>query len=239
MTTYKELNRRNNELDKRLNATNKAIMTDMVVYLRGSRLSDFQVEVIRQDLLDMALSAQERQVPLSEVFGEDYQRFCDEVIASAWRQDWLWSALDWIRYISLGLAILALIDCLLSRHILDVWHLLASGARQNPLYPISLGFVFSTVVILVAAHAIVYLICRFSFQTARLLALSKVKRFALGAGIAAVACLYLWAVYTWSGVILVRIPLLTYLAAVTFLLLVYGGLSVIVERRSVPVTGLG
>ncbi|MCL6627510.1 MAG: hypothetical protein K6T68_13105 [Alicyclobacillus shizuokensis] len=91
MTTFKELNRKNNELHHRLNDENMEIMTNMVLYQR-SRLSDFQVELIRQDLLDMALSAQDRHVPLSEVFGEDYKKFCNEIIENVKRRDGLWTA---------------------------------------------------------------------------------------------------------------------------------------------------
>ncbi|GFN32927.1 hypothetical protein [Paenibacillus xylaniclasticus] len=50
-----QLCKTNNELQKRLTGSNAAIMTDMVVYLRVSSLSEQQIEQIRHDLLEWRL----------------------------------------------------------------------------------------------------------------------------------------------------------------------------------------
>ncbi|WP_067932413.1 hypothetical protein [Alicyclobacillus kakegawensis] len=236
MTTFKELNRKNNELHHRLNDENMEIMTDMVVYLR-SRLSDFQVELIRQDLLDMALSAQDRHVPLSEVFGEDYKKFCDEIIENGKRRDGLWTALDWIRYMSLGVAMLALYDCVLTKRVLDLWRFVASGAHVVPAYPITAGFVFSTLAIMAAAHALVFAIARHAFETHRLLTLSRPRRFAIGAALATLFCAFVLATYVLSKVVLVRISMYAYLCALASLFVLYGLLSLVLKRRRVPIAG--
>ncbi|HWQ42405.1 MAG TPA: hypothetical protein VN456_10285, partial [Desulfosporosinus sp.] len=78
-----DLRKKNNELDKKLTERNSLIMTDMIVYLRVSNITDEQVESVRQDLLDMVLTAQDRGDDISSIIGEDYQAFCNEILQSA------------------------------------------------------------------------------------------------------------------------------------------------------------
>lgn len=77
-----ELNRLNNELDKQLNAENDKVLTDIICYMRIANISEYNQEVIRQDLLEMVLSAQKRGENIQTVIGEDYKVFCDNIIAS-------------------------------------------------------------------------------------------------------------------------------------------------------------
>lgn len=63
----RELNKINNELDKQLNAENENVMTDIVCYLRGANISEYNQELIRQDLLEMFLSAQKRGENIQKV----------------------------------------------------------------------------------------------------------------------------------------------------------------------------
>lgn len=78
----RELNRINNELDRQLNAENNKALTDIICYLRVANISACNQEIIRQDLLEMVLSAQERGENIQAVIGGDYKAFCDNVIAS-------------------------------------------------------------------------------------------------------------------------------------------------------------
>lgn len=79
----KKLNQINNCLDEQILDENQKVFTDMICYLRGSRISEYDVEVVRRDLTEMVLSAQKRGENIGSVIGgEDYKGFCDEVIAS-------------------------------------------------------------------------------------------------------------------------------------------------------------
>lgn len=56
----KKLNKQNNILDRQISKKNQSIFTDMICYLRGSNISEYDIEVVRQDLTEMVLSAQKR-----------------------------------------------------------------------------------------------------------------------------------------------------------------------------------
>ncbi|GAU77600.1 hypothetical protein [Fusibacter sp. 3D3] len=77
-----KLNQLNNALDKKLSKANNEVLTDIICYLRVANISEYHQEVVRHDLLEMVLSAQERNDDIQTVIGEDYKVFCDDVIAS-------------------------------------------------------------------------------------------------------------------------------------------------------------
>lgn len=71
----------NNKLEEKLTIENKAIMTDLVCYFRSCKLSVSDQEMVRSDLINMLLDGQDKGLSAKEVFGEDYELFCDEVIS--------------------------------------------------------------------------------------------------------------------------------------------------------------
>lgn len=76
-----QLRKSNSKLEERLSESENKDITNIVVYLRGSQLSDMNQELVRQDILDIVLSAKERGEEMSQAIGTDYKKFCDEVIA--------------------------------------------------------------------------------------------------------------------------------------------------------------
>ena len=76
----RKLNKENNRLDELIKEENQEIFTNMICYLRGSDLSDYNIEVVRNDLTEMVLSAQERGEGINQVVGNDYKEFCDSII---------------------------------------------------------------------------------------------------------------------------------------------------------------
>ncbi|MDA8206242.1 MAG: hypothetical protein M0Z36_09235 [Thermaerobacter sp.] len=213
--TSAQLRRLNNDLARQLTPENRKMMTDMVVYLRVSRLSDDQVEVIRQDLLDMALSAQSRHEPLSAVFGEDGQAFCDEIIANVKPEGWA-KILKAVPGMLGACGFFAILNLIASGFIGEAVRALHHQARMAQSYPISLGFVVNTLVVMVVALGIVQFIGRFAFRTQDFLkkfrGMPKVQRFAVGALVGLAAFGYLAGTRGWSHIILVHINLWVYLA---------------------------
>ena len=53
----KALLKQNNQREKELTKENNQVLTDMVVYLRESDLSDYNQELVRADLIEMVLDA--------------------------------------------------------------------------------------------------------------------------------------------------------------------------------------
>lgn len=79
---WKQLNKKNTNQEKLITAENDKIYTPLIIYLRGSHIPEYEQERVRQDLINITLSAQERGESLAAVIGDDYQQFCDEIIAA-------------------------------------------------------------------------------------------------------------------------------------------------------------
>ena len=70
----------NNRLEEALQPEARSLLTDVVVYLRGSRVSTWEQEQVRRDVTRMLLDAQARGEDAREVIGPDPRVFCDSVI---------------------------------------------------------------------------------------------------------------------------------------------------------------
>ena len=77
----KELLKKNNENEKNILEENDEIYTNMIVYLRGANISEYNQEKVREDLIAMILDGQERGDDIQKVIGENYKEICDEIIA--------------------------------------------------------------------------------------------------------------------------------------------------------------
>ena len=82
MDKLKKLQKENTLLEGRIDNSNNQTYTDMIVYLRGASISPYHQELIRNDIVNMLLEAQERQASLVSVFGEDRHDFINQVIKS-------------------------------------------------------------------------------------------------------------------------------------------------------------
>ena len=81
MTRTKQLMRENNAFERALSPEFNQVLTDMVVYLRSAPVSEYNQELVRRDIGRMFLDAQRRGDSPADVIGEDYRRFCDQVLA--------------------------------------------------------------------------------------------------------------------------------------------------------------
>lgn len=153
----KELLAENNALERGLNAENSKILTDIVVYLRTAPVSEYQQELVRRDITHMMLDGQARGASMQEVLGDDYQAFCDQVLAALPPMSMLSRILAATGNLSYYLAILS--------GIWLVFQLLSNVLTQAGLYVcITVGDVLGGAAIVAAASLTVFWICRFSFQ---------------------------------------------------------------------------
>lgn len=154
----KQLLEENNQAEKALSQEGQKLLTDLVVYLRGSRASVWEQEQVRRDITQMLLDAEKRGEKAESVIGSDPKSFCDEVIGE------LPVMPGWKRNLS------TLRDGLLAAVILLViWF--ASSALQGalgvgswPELTLSWGQFLSGGGILVTACGLVHWICRDSFE---------------------------------------------------------------------------
>lgn len=225
MSKLTQINRRNNDLGRKLSRTNQTIITDMTVYLRMAPISDYQIEEIRQDILDMALSAQERGEPLSNVFGEDGKTFCNEIIANVAHRKPGSLILQWLQAACAVISIFAVIDIVFSGYLIGIFQSIRSHAKINLSYPVSLGLLVNGVVIAAASFAIVWLIGKHSFETKsftkKIDSLSKSKKFLIGCACGAVLCGYLFGVTRMTGIILVSVNIVIYFVLLLILFVIY------------------
>lgn len=191
----KALQDKNNELLKKVNKENDEVLTDIVCYLRAANISLYQQEAVRQDLLDMVLSAQERGETIQDMVGYAYKAFCDDIIANLphrSRKERILEVIDTILlctcvWWSLLFIILFTLDSVTN---------LGKGKPVNLMLPVTLGSLILYGLSIVAANIIVQLTLKSSFQPKKEKSPSKLKQFfiyfLIGAGVMSVCLLFAW-----------------------------------------------
>jgi DNA-binding ferritin-like protein (Dps family) len=152
----RKMMKENNQLSELLSPENQALETDIVVYLRGSRVSEYQQERVRRDILQIMLEGQTRGDSMADVLG-DGKDFCDALLAELPSRTWLECAVNGLGSGGLYLGILAIIWAISA---------LVQALVQNswPYLPVSLGSLINFLFIPGAAGALVLYICRTSFS---------------------------------------------------------------------------
>ncbi|MDW5549544.1 hypothetical protein [Methanosarcina sp.] len=195
-TEAKILNQENNELDKRLTEENNVVMTDMVCYLRLANISEHDQEVVRHDLLQMVLSAQERGEDIKTLIGEDYKSFCDEVIAALPQKSQKERVIDLIDILLLSTSILGGIHIVLSKETMELIYNAVTGQQLNFQISISVGNLLSYVIIIASTFFIIHIIGKNLLKPEKKHNQSKLKRFiiagAIGGGLMAVFLIIAW-----------------------------------------------
>lgn len=182
----------NNRLDEQILEENQEKFTDMICYLRGSDLTDYDVESVRHDLTEMVLAAQERGEGIDAVIGEDYKEFCDSVIETLPKKTPKQKLVEKLDMICLCLSILFAINILLSRDTIEMIKNAIIGGQVNLNIAISAWTALSIVVIILVANLIVKVIVKN--------ALEKEKMQKRGAEIAGVIVVtFLLFVFAWVG----------------------------------------
>ncbi len=188
----KQLNYQNNKLDNQINPENQEAYTDMICYLRGSSISEYDQEMVRQDLLEMILSAQGRNENIKSVIGEDYKSFCDKVISNLPPKSIKQKIIDSFDLICWCLSILLTINIVLTDETATLIHNLATG---KPLYfniSFSVGNLISIVLILILAVIMVEVIAKNSFKIGKNKHHNRTMGCFIGAGIITIFLLTAW-----------------------------------------------
>ncbi|MGO5052053.1 hypothetical protein ACTQ6A_05965 [Lachnospiraceae bacterium LCP25S3_G4] len=181
----KELQKQNNKLDKRINSENQEVFTDMICYIRGADISDYNQELVRRDLTEMMLSAQERGENIHHVIGGDFKEFCDNVIANIPPKTMKEKLLDSLDSLCVILSILGTINIVFSKELFVMLQGLSKAKTVNYNIDITIGTIISTIIILIASFGIVKIIMKHSFQK-QSKNIRILKGFLVGGGIMAV-----------------------------------------------------
>lgn len=183
----KKLRELNNRLDKKLLPENDKILTDIIIYLRVADISEQQQELVRNDLLEMVLSAQDRGENIDTVIGEDYKDFCDNIIANLPHQSKKEKLLGFLDTIFLCITILGVINIIISKETILIIKNLFFGEPINLNLSISIGTIITFAVIIAAAFIIVNVICKSAFKET-----NKLYLFLIGSSITAFIIFLAW-----------------------------------------------
>jgi len=137
-----ELNNKKREL---LTSENEAAYGDMLVYLRISNVPQQQMEELLLEILDHLIEAQAENKSAYDIFGNDLQSYCDELIGFA---------------ISLLLAIQFGIDAIVSFFILTFGK---NTEHFTPAFSVP-GTILSVSLIILGILLILYFLKRYSFD---------------------------------------------------------------------------
>ena len=205
--TTKQLLEENNRRGEQLTPENQKILVDIVAYLRGSSASTYQQELVHRDILDMLQEGEARGQTAAQVIGEDYQTFCDEILAELPRRSARERTIYGLSVISLSAAVLVVIWLGFS---------LLTAVIQGPFtlwLPVKLGQLLGGALIIAFSYGLVEYICRTSFEDRSptkvqvigifvgmvlfflICMLLRQTLFSLHAGIAAVLAVVLYLIY--------------------------------------------
>lgn len=188
----KKLNEQNNLLDEKINEENQRAFTDMICYLRGSDISEYDIELVRQDLTEMVLSAQDRGENIDAVIKDDYKKFCDEIIANIPPKTRLQKIFDYVDMCCQALAIVFTIYIITSRNTILIIKNTIEGKSMNYNISISVGSVISGILIILLANIIVRVIMKDAFKKE-----SKYGRLVVGIAVAVTAFVFM--LIAWLG----------------------------------------
>lgn len=155
----KALLHENNQTETQLSPAAQQVLTDIVVYLRTAPISMYRQETVRRDITRMLLDGEARGDDAKTVIGDDYQAFCDSVIAELPPLSGRARVLTALRDV-LPAAVVLLVIWLVGR--LAEY---AAGIAAWPALTVTVGDVIGGVLLLAVASAAVTLICRTAFST--------------------------------------------------------------------------
>ena len=154
----KQLLKKNNENEKNILEENDEIYTNMIVYLRGANISEYNQEKVREDLIAMIVDGQERGDDIQKVIGENYKEICDEIIAEIPKK----TVKENVMY-----ALMLTLDIVWIVGIISVIKTLIFMLAQNSkdmTFVFSLGDLISWGMIVFVAYLVVYYICSTTFR---------------------------------------------------------------------------
>ncbi|WP_062323512.1 hypothetical protein [Halolactibacillus sp. JCM 19043] len=154
----KELLKKNNTREKAIFKSNNDIYTNMIVYLRGSDLTEYDQEVVRADIIELILDGQQRGDDIQKVMGGQYKEICDEIIEVMPKKTKKEVTLEYV-VISLNalwiLGVIALVKNLITNVISE---------ENQMVFVLTLGDMINVAVIIFVANIIIWYVTQTAFE---------------------------------------------------------------------------
>jgi DNA-binding ferritin-like protein (Dps family)/putative flippase GtrA len=148
--------------DNNLSEHSKNVITDIVCYLRGSDLSEYNQEVVRRDIDYMLFDGETRGETAELVVGRDYQAFCDEIVKSFPKRTTAEKIISNINDITSAISVIALIWLFIK--------VTQSIVEGNSIFhlQITLGEIIGNIIAVIEAKVIFNYITRKTFDVANM-----------------------------------------------------------------------
>lgn len=154
----KELMKKNNEREKEISEENDETYTNMIVYLRCADMTQYNQELVREDIIEMILDGQQRGDNIEQVMGNRYQEICDEIIDAMPKRT---GKEKIISGLTLSLTCLWILGAaFVGTQFLTA--LLTGASFMN--VTITIGQIVSGALIILAANLIVVYVCKTAFK---------------------------------------------------------------------------
>lgn len=102
---YRELKQENIDESVKLNSENRKKIERMMNYMVSNNISLFEIEILKKDLIGRAIKAENMEINLEDQLGKDQKRFCDSLITSGMKKNYLDLLLLFVRDMMLAIAI--------------------------------------------------------------------------------------------------------------------------------------
>lgn len=154
----KELMKKNNEREKEIFKENDETYTNMIVYLRCADMTQYNQELVREDIIEMILDGQQRGDNIEQVMGNRYQEICDEIIDAMPKRTMKEKV---ISILTMSLSCLWILGAIyIAKQLLTA--LLTGASMLN--FTLTIGQIVSGALIILAANIIVVYVCKTAFK---------------------------------------------------------------------------
>lgn len=154
----KELMKKNNEREKEILKENDEIYTNMIVYLRCADMTQYNQELVREDIIEMILDGQQRGDNIEQVMGNRYQEICGEIIDAMPKRTMKEKI---ISYLTVSLSCLWILG--IGYTVTQMIIALSKGSWAYN-FTLTAGQIISGLLIILSANFIVVYVCKTAFK---------------------------------------------------------------------------
>ena len=200
------LRNENNRFEEKLSKETNDVLTDIVVYIRSTSISEYDQERVRRDIGEMLFEGERRGMSAAEIIGDDYKAFCDAVMCEVPKLSKAQRVMTAVQEVLAGVIVLLAIWTVFSPIIQLI--------KKEPWYllPLRLSDLITATVIVAAAVLIVVYIPKNVFTP---------KPAALIAGFVLAAAIGIAGILFCSDIMLMNIHIAVDIALLAVLALVY------------------
>ncbi len=207
----KILLKKNNEREKEILEENDKIYTNMIVYLRSSDITEYNQELVREDLIEMIIDGQQRGENIEKIMGSRVKEICDEIIETFPKKSKKEKILGFFENIFNVIWIMGAIYI-----VNQIITALANGEEEYR-FELTVGNLISMVFIGLIANVVVWYVCKYAFKEEK--KRNKVVTFLKNWLIALIPC----SIIVLSNVLLTKVVIeIPMLVAIVFVAVIYG-----------------